>query len=92
MIFLVYGLVHLLELLGVIPSGFLPYSETTYSLLGACLFSFYLAYHTRLIVSGKHTKYQMSSKDYVYGAMALYSDIINIFIYLLRLLGEDRES
>jgi len=92
MIFIVYGIIHLLELSGILPQGFLPYSELGFSLVGACLFSFYLAYHTRLIVSGKHTKYQMNSKDYVFGAMSLYSDIINIFIYLLRILGEDREQ
>lgn len=91
MIFLVYGVIHLLELFGILPAGFLPYSEVLYSLFGSVLFSFYLAYHTRLIVSGKHTKFQLNEKDYVFGAMSLYNDIINIFIYLLRLLGEDRD-
>jgi hypothetical protein len=51
MILLAYGFVHLLELLGVLPHGFLPYHDVLYSLGAACLFSFYLAYHTRLIVA-----------------------------------------
>lgn len=89
MIFLIYGLIHLLELYGVLPSGFLPYRDAWFSLFGSVLFSFYLAYHTKLIVAGKHTKYQMNEKDYVYGAMSLYNDIINMFIYILRLLGDD---
>lgn len=76
---------------GVLPAGFLPYNEMLYSLVGASLFSFYLAYHTKLIVAGKHAKYQMNEKDYVYGAMTLYNDIINLFIYTLRLIGEDRD-
>lgn len=92
MIFVLYGLVYLLELVGIVPAGFLPYNETLYSLLGAGLFSFYLAYHTKLIVSGKHTKYQMNERDYVFGAMSLYNDIINMFIYILRLLSEDRDD
>ena len=59
-------------------------------MLGASLFSFYLAYHTRLIFSGKYnTEYQLNEEDYVFGAMALYSDIINIFIYILRFLADD---
>jgi FtsH-binding integral membrane protein len=91
LIFLVYGSIQLLQVLGVLPAGFMPYNEVLYSLAGACLFSFYLAYHTKLIVAGKHTKYQMSEKDYVFGAMTLYNDIINIFIYTLRLIGEDRD-
>lgn len=91
LIFVVYGLINLLELFGVLPAGFLPYNEMLYSLLGTCLFSFYLAYHTKLIVAGKHTKYQMNEKDYVFGAMSLYNDIINMFIYILRLIAEDRD-
>ena len=91
MIFLVYGLIHLLSIFGILPANFLPYNETIYSLFGTGLFTMYLAYHTRLIVSGKHTKYQLSEKDYVFGAMLLYNDIINIFLYLLRLLDNDNE-
>lgn len=88
MAFLLYGLVHVLELVGVLPSGFLPYSEAIFGIFGATLFSAYLAYHTRLIVSGKSTKYQMNEKDYILGAMSLYSDIVNIFLYILRILGD----
>ena len=89
MIFLVYGLIGIFQQVGWLPAGFLPYTEGLYSLFGACLFSFYLAYHTKLIVGGKHSKYQMNEQDYVFGAMALYNDIINMFIYILRLIGED---
>lgn len=91
--FVLYGFVHLLELFGVLPYGFLPYSEAIYCVLGAGLFSLYLAHHTRLIVAGKSAKYQMNEKDYILGAMTLYSDILDIFLYILRLLGEmeDRE-
>ena len=66
--FLVYGLVILLMQFGILPPNLLPYSDMLYALLGATLFSFYLAYHTKLIVAGKHAKYQMNEKDYVFGA------------------------
>ena len=68
LIFVVYGLIQLLSMVGILPTGLLPYHETLYGLFGACLFSFYLAYHTKLIVAGKHSKYQMNEKDYVFGA------------------------
>lgn len=87
-VFLLYGLMRVLELFGILPYGFLPYSEAMYCILGAGLFSLYLAHHTRLIVAGKSAKYQMNEKDYILGAMSVYSDIINIFLYILRLLGE----
>jgi len=91
MIFLVYGIIGLLQTLGIIPATFLPYNDAIYSFIGASLFSFYLAHHTKLITAGKHAKYQMSEKDYVFGAMTLYNDINNMFIYILRIIGEDRE-
>lgn len=66
--FVAYGFMTVLMYAGILPKGFLPYQESVYGLLGATLFSFYLAYHTRTIVTGKHTKHQMNEKDYVFGA------------------------
>lgn len=86
--FLLYGVIHILELFGILPPGFLPYNEAFFCILGAGLFSLYLAHHTRLIVGGKSAKYQMNEHDYILGAMTLYSDIVDIFLYILRLLGE----
>jgi FtsH-binding integral membrane protein len=135
LIFLCYGTLQLLQLTGILPKGFIiPYNEVLYSMIGATLFSFYLAHHTKLIVSyvydtlfvhvcmnsrtkkrlcpnlsifvslqtlclflvgvasGKHSKYQMNEKDYVFGAMSLYNDIISLFIYVLKLLGKDKDD
>lgn len=77
-------------MIGWLPQNFLPFNDTIYSILGTSLFTMYLAYHSRLVISGKSSKYQLNEKDYVFGAVLLYSDIINIFIYLLRLLDDDR--
>lgn len=57
---------------------------------GALLFGFYIVFDVQLLVGGHHTRFQLSPDDYVAGAIALYLDIINLFIYILRLLG-DRE-
>ena len=51
MVILSFGVIHLLELLGILPYGFMPYSDFWYSAASACLFVAYLAYHTRLIVA-----------------------------------------
>ncbi|KAL7577711.1 hypothetical protein ACA910_015219 [Epithemia clementina (nom. ined.)] len=91
LIFLFLGVIQLLEVLHVLPKGFLPVSEKAYCFFGTALFSFYVAHHTKTLVGGKHTKYQMNEKDYVFGAMTLYNDIISLFTYLLRIVGEDRE-
>lgn len=65
----------------------IPFINAVYPAAGAILFSLYLAYHTRLIVSGKNNEYRMNEKDYVLGAMTLYLDVINIFLKLLEIFG-----
>jgi FtsH-binding integral membrane protein len=91
MILLVYLLFGICQSIGWIPPNLLPFNHMVYSGFGTILFTFYLAYHTKLIVGGKHSKYRMNEKDYVFGAMALYMDIINIFLNILRMIGEDKD-
>ena len=57
-----------------------------YSCLGALIFSFYIIFDTQLIIGGKHKKYQFDDEDYIFAALSLYLDIINLFIYILDLL------
>lgn len=54
-----------------------------YCALAVILFSLYLIFDTQLILGGK--RYQIEIDDYILGALILYSDIIVIFLYLLRL-------
>mmetsp|Transcript_49741 Transcript_49741/g.57070 ORF Transcript_49741/g.57070 Transcript_49741/m.57070 type:complete len:232 (-) Transcript_49741:228-923(-) len=56
-----------------------------YCTLGVFIFGIYLIYDTQLIVGGK--RYELSIDDYIIGALALYIDIINIFLYILQLLN-----
>eukprot|EP00531_Pseudo-nitzschia_arenysensis_P015528 CAMPEP_0116147878 /NCGR_PEP_ID=MMETSP0329-20121206/18016_1 /TAXON_ID=697910 /ORGANISM="Pseudo-nitzschia arenysensis, Strain B593" /LENGTH=351 /DNA_ID=CAMNT_0003643889 /DNA_START=219 /DNA_END=1277 /DNA_ORIENTATION=- len=90
-VLLVYMMIGIAQSIGWLPAGFLPYSDMLFSCFAVFLFTLYLAYHTKLIVGGKHSKYRMNEKDYVYGAMALYVDIVNIFLHILKLMGEERE-
>jgi len=57
---------------------------------GAILFSFYIVYDTQLICGGKHKKHAFGVDDYVFAALNIYLDIINLFLYLLSLFGERR--
>jgi protein lifeguard len=63
-----YGLIQVLQYAGIIPAGLIPYNEKVYGIIGATLFSAYLAYHTKVITAGNNSKYQMNEKDYVFGA------------------------
>ncbi|XP_028169421.1 protein lifeguard 1 [Ostrinia furnacalis] len=61
-----------------------------YASVGALLFSFYLVYDTQLMMGGKH-KYTISPEEYIFAALNLYLDIINIFMYILAIIGAARD-
>eukprot|EP01134_Creolimax_fragrantissima_P006327 CFRG6327T1 len=64
-------------------------ADLIYSSLGALLFSVYIIYDTQKIIGGEH-KLSISPEEYVFAALALYLDIINLFLYILRALSNSR--
>ena len=68
----------------------IPYAKLIYACLGAFLFSIYLIYDTQLMVGGDH-KYSISPEEYVFASLNIYMDIINIFIYILQIIGQSRD-
>lgn len=50
----------------------------------------YLVIDTQMIVGGNH-KYQFSPEDYIFAAITLYTDIINLFLYILNLLNSAKD-
>merc|ERR1712217_103791 len=56
---------------------------------GVMLFTFYIIYDTQLMIGeyGGH-KQEFSLDDYVFAALNLYLDIINLFLELLQLFGK----
>jgi FtsH-binding integral membrane protein len=57
-----------------------------YASLGAIIFSVYLVYDTQMMMGGTH-KYSISPEEYIFAALNLYLDIINIFLYILTIIG-----
>lgn len=80
----------LLFLFGLI-AMFFPGKTMTlvYSSCGALLFSIYLIYDTQMMMGGKH-KHSISPEEYVFAALTLYLDIINIFLYILSIIGASK--
>jgi len=66
-------------------------AKTVYAGLGAIVFSLYIVYDVQLIVGGNH-KHSYDEQDYVLAALALYLDIINLFLYILQLLGKNDDN
>lgn len=67
--------------------------ETTISMLGIFLFLLFTAYDTKKI-QAYHAHYgqmpEMAAKASIFAALQLYLDFINLFLYLLRVLGRRR--
>jgi len=61
-----------------------------YASCGALLFSFYIIYDTQMMMGGKH-KYSVSPEEYIFAALNLYLDIINLFLFILRIVGSSRK-
>lgn len=60
-----------------------------YDIIGVCIFCFFIIYDTQLILGewGGH-KESFSVDDYCFAALALYLDIINLFLFLLEIFGD----
>lgn len=50
------------------------------SALVAIIFAFYLIIDTKLIINGEHWE-KITPDEYLFGAITLFSDVINIFLY-----------
>lgn len=57
-----------------------------YSCIGALLFSVYLVFDTQLMMGGNH-KYSLSPEEYVFAALSLYVDVVNLFLMILQIVG-----
>lgn len=64
--------------------------QLIYASLGALIFSIYLVYDTQMMMGGKH-KYSISPEEYIFAALNLYLDIVNIFMYILTIIGLTRD-
>lgn len=61
------------------------FSQTLYCSIGIFVFGLYLIIDTQMIVGGK--SFAISMDDYVVAALLIYIDIIQIFLYILQILG-----
>ncbi|XP_061572367.1 protein lifeguard 1 [Cololabis saira] len=62
------------------------FAYIAYASLGTLLFSFYLVMDTQLILGGKHRRYSFSPEEYVFAALNLYLDIVNLFLLFLNFI------
>lgn len=73
-------------------AAFFPQTRTVrivYAAIGAVIFSLYIVFDTQMMVGGNH-KYSLDPEEYVFASLNLYLDIINLFIYILQIIGLSR--
>lgn len=75
-------------LLGSLLQFFLTSShlEFVLSLGGAVLFSFFIIFDTHMLM------HRVSPEEYILATIELYLDIINLFLHILRIIGEARRN
>ena len=62
-----------------------------YGTVGALVFSLYLVYDTQLMLGGKH-KYALSPEEYIFAALNIYLDVVQLFMYILMIVGGSRSD
>uniref|UniRef100_A0A673H4C0 Transmembrane BAX inhibitor motif containing 1a n=1 Tax=Sinocyclocheilus rhinocerous TaxID=307959 RepID=A0A673H4C0_9TELE len=63
----------------------IPWLHMLYAAIGAIAFTLFLAYHTQLLIGNR--KLSIGPEEYVFAALSLYVDIVQIFIFLLQIIG-----
>lgn len=80
-VFFVVGIITVI----VLSITYIPWLHMLYAAIGAVVFTLFLAYHTQLLIGNR--KYSISPDEYVFGALSLYVDIVQIFLFILQLIG-----
>ncbi|XP_054984790.1 protein lifeguard 2 [Sorex araneus] len=57
-----------------------------YSALGTLIFSLYLVMDVQLMVGGRHHHHNLNPEEYVFAALNIYMDIINLFLFILNII------
>ncbi|TNN82499.1 Protein lifeguard 2 [Liparis tanakae] len=73
----------------VLPFQYVPWLDAIYAVLGAILFTMFLAFDTQLLMGNK--RYTMSPEEYVFASLNIYLDIIYIFSFFLQIFGTKRD-
>ncbi|EMP35163.1 Transmembrane BAX inhibitor motif-containing protein 1 [Chelonia mydas] len=69
----------------VLSFKYIAWLHMLYAAIGAIVFTLFLAYNTQLVLGNR--KNSISPEEYVYGALEIYMNIVQIFIFLLQIVG-----
>ncbi|XP_075409094.1 protein lifeguard 2 [Tenrec ecaudatus] len=73
----------------LLPFRYVPWLHAVYSVLGAGVFTLFLAFDTQLLMGNR--RHSLSPEEYIFGALNIYLDIIYIFTFFLQIFGTNRD-
>uniref|UniRef100_A0A674I949 Protein lifeguard 2 n=1 Tax=Terrapene triunguis TaxID=2587831 RepID=A0A674I949_9SAUR len=73
----------------LLPFQYVPWLHAIYAVLGAIVFTLFLAFDTQLLMGNR--RYSLSPEEYIFGALNIYLDIVYIFSFFLQLFGSSQE-
>ncbi|XP_028928618.1 protein lifeguard 2 isoform X2 [Ornithorhynchus anatinus] len=73
----------------ILPFQYVPWLHAIYAVLGAIVFTMFLAFDTQLLMGNR--RYSLSPEEYIFGALNIYLDIVYIFSFFLQIFGSNRE-
>uniref|UniRef100_A0A8C5LNE1 Protein lifeguard 2 n=1 Tax=Leptobrachium leishanense TaxID=445787 RepID=A0A8C5LNE1_9ANUR len=78
-----------LFLVVLIPFQYIPWLHGIYAVLGAIVFTMFLAFDTQMLMGSR--RYALSPEEYIFGALNIYLDIIYIFSFFLQIFGTSQD-
>nr|XP_033793051.1 protein lifeguard 2 isoform X2 [Geotrypetes seraphini] len=69
----------------LLPFQYVPWLHAIYAVLGAIVFTMFLALDTQLLIGNRH--YSLSPEEYIFGALNIYLDVVYIFSFFLQIFG-----
>ncbi|XP_016895107.1 protein lifeguard 3 isoform X2 [Cynoglossus semilaevis] len=84
----------LLMIIGIVTAVVLSFQYVAwlhmlYAAIGAVVYTLFLVYNTQLLIGNRELS--ISPEEYIYGALALYVDIVHIFMFILQVSGAATE-
>ncbi|XP_054033465.1 protein lifeguard 2 [Dryobates pubescens] len=73
----------------LLPYQYVPWLQAIYALLGAIIFTMFLALDTQLLLGSRRCS--LSPEEYIFGALNIYLDIIYIFSFFLQFFGSSQD-
>ncbi|XP_060620196.1 protein lifeguard 2 [Anolis sagrei] len=73
----------------MLPFKYVPWLHAVYAVLGAIVFTMFLAFDTQLLMGNRN--YALSPEEYIFGALNIYLDIVYIFSFFLQIFGSSRD-